>query len=398
MRRWEADKDVKSVSKKEKTTRMHMRKGGRNRHRRLHSAGEADDRLQSANKMKEHIHDPNTNRLPLFPEGVCVNNEYCVQFKQGVFDMGAEVCPIAIKYNKIFVDAFWNSKAQSFQSHLVTLMCSWAVVCDVYYLEPQRILPGEGGIAFSNRVKKLIADKAGLRNVSYDGYLKHFEVKPTLVQKQQKMYADVLLKRLTPLERDQIEREERDEQRRAEAQRPHRADAAKGAEATRVGAAEQKAGAADGKTAGAATTDKAAATAKQSEWSESVAVAAGPDSLSLSPSPDVTLMSPLVVGAGSPPRASAADAASDAAAAASPSSSSSPLRRSASGPAGAGSVGSLGGLAAVSSSANLIQLLNAKQAEERMQAEKQQQQQLRQRKQPQQSGAQGAEEDKAVQQ
>ena len=32
----------------------------------------------------------------------------CVQFKQGVFDMGADVCPIAIKYNKIFVDAFWN--------------------------------------------------------------------------------------------------------------------------------------------------------------------------------------------------------------------------------------------------------------------------------------------------
>jgi len=358
--------------------------------------GEADDRIKSAKKMKEHIHDPNSNRLLVFPEGTCVNNEYCVQFKQGVFDMGAEVCPIAIKYNKIFVDAFWNSKAQSFQSHLVTLMCSWAVVCDVYYLEPQRILPGEGGIAFSNRVKKLIADKAGLRNASYDGYLKHFEVKPTLVQKQQKMYADVLLKRLTPLERDQIEREERDEQRRAEAQRAHRADAAKGAEAARVGAADQKAGAAEGKAAGTAASEKAAA-AKKSEWSESVAVAAGPDSLSLSPSPDVTLMSPLVVGAGSPPRASAADAAADAALAASPSSSSSPLRRSASGPAGAGSVGSLGGLAAVSSSANLIQLLNAKQAEERMQAEEKQQQ-LRQRKQPQPSGAQSPEEGKAVEQ
>ena len=31
----------------------------------------------------------------------------------------ATVCPIAIKYNKIFVDAFWNSKRQSFSAHLV---------------------------------------------------------------------------------------------------------------------------------------------------------------------------------------------------------------------------------------------------------------------------------------
>ena len=48
-----------------------------------------------------------------------VNNEYCVMFKRGAFDLGATVCPIAIKYNKIFVDAFWNSKRQSFTAHLV---------------------------------------------------------------------------------------------------------------------------------------------------------------------------------------------------------------------------------------------------------------------------------------
>jgi hypothetical protein len=29
---------------------------------------------------------------------------------QGAFELGCTVCPIAIKYNKIFVDAFWNSK------------------------------------------------------------------------------------------------------------------------------------------------------------------------------------------------------------------------------------------------------------------------------------------------
>ncbi len=40
-------------------------------------------------------------------------------FKRGAFDMDAYVCPIALKYNKIFVDAFWNSKRQSFGQHLV---------------------------------------------------------------------------------------------------------------------------------------------------------------------------------------------------------------------------------------------------------------------------------------
>lgn len=37
----------------------------------------------------------------------------------------ATVCPIAIKYNKIFVDAFWNSKRQSFSAHLVRLVFVW---------------------------------------------------------------------------------------------------------------------------------------------------------------------------------------------------------------------------------------------------------------------------------
>lgn len=54
----------------------------------------------------------------VFPEGTCVNNEYTVMFKRGAFDLGATVCPIAIKYNKVFVDAFWNSRRQSFSNHL----------------------------------------------------------------------------------------------------------------------------------------------------------------------------------------------------------------------------------------------------------------------------------------
>ena len=154
-----------------------------------------NDKLMTAKRLREHITNPNSNRLILFPEGTCVNNEYCVQFKKGAFELGAEVCPIAIKYNKIFVDAFWNSKEMSFAMHLLTLMKSWAVVCDVYYLEPQVQLPGETSIEFAARVKAMIAERAGLKNVEFDGYLKHFKPSQRYVEEKQKLFAQNLIKK-----------------------------------------------------------------------------------------------------------------------------------------------------------------------------------------------------------
>lgn len=77
------------------------------------------DRKLVMEKMQEHVQSSSQTPLLIFPEGTCVNNEYCVMFKRGAFDIGATVCPIAIKYNKIFVDAFWNSRRQSFTRHLV---------------------------------------------------------------------------------------------------------------------------------------------------------------------------------------------------------------------------------------------------------------------------------------
>lgn len=35
--------------------------------------------------------------------------------------------------------------------HLLQLMTSWAVVCDVWYLEPQNLKPGETPIEFAER-------------------------------------------------------------------------------------------------------------------------------------------------------------------------------------------------------------------------------------------------------
>jgi len=115
-------------------------------------------------------------------------------FKKGVFELGATIVPVAIKYkyarcvcvvwrcvccvlcgvvfssvrlftwrsltiyslwihSKLFSDAFWHSRKESFAWYLVRLMTSWCVVCDVYYLDPVEIMPGETGEQFATRVK-----------------------------------------------------------------------------------------------------------------------------------------------------------------------------------------------------------------------------------------------------
>jgi len=60
------------------------------------------DRTAISRKIKSHVRDDSKLPLLLFPEGTCVNNEYCVMFKKGAFEIGATVFPIAIKYNKLF--------------------------------------------------------------------------------------------------------------------------------------------------------------------------------------------------------------------------------------------------------------------------------------------------------
>jgi glycerol-3-phosphate O-acyltransferase 3/4 len=77
------------------------------------------DRKIVAQRMKEHIMQEDATPLLVFPEGTCVNNEYTVMFKKGAFELDATVCPVAIKYNKIFVDAFWNSRRQPFTLYIV---------------------------------------------------------------------------------------------------------------------------------------------------------------------------------------------------------------------------------------------------------------------------------------
>jgi hypothetical protein len=58
----------------------------------------------------------------------------------------------------------------------MTLMTSWAVVCDVYFLEPQSQQDGESSQQFAERVQRLIATKANLKVAPWDGYLKYYNL------------------------------------------------------------------------------------------------------------------------------------------------------------------------------------------------------------------------------
>ena len=111
-----------------------------------------------AQKMKEHVHRmvENVCQAPLliFPEGTCVNNEATVLFHKGAFELGAIVCPVAIKYRKELSDPYWNTREQTFSQHLLYLMTRWHLDADVYWLDPTKVLPDEDGIHFTNRIKE----------------------------------------------------------------------------------------------------------------------------------------------------------------------------------------------------------------------------------------------------
>lgn len=128
---------------------------------------DSKDKRMVSERLRQHVADPSNNPPLIFPEGTCVNNEFCVMFKKGAFELDCPIVPVAIRYNKTFVDAFWNSRKQSFTMHLFTLMCSWAVVCDVHFMEPQSRRENESAEEFAERVRTLIADKAGLKKVPW---------------------------------------------------------------------------------------------------------------------------------------------------------------------------------------------------------------------------------------
>lgn len=154
------------------------------------------DRHYVAAKIREHIANPENPPILIFPEGTCVNNRFCVQFKKGAFELDAEIVPVAIKYNPLFADMFYNSRVQSFGQHLFRILTGWACVADVHYLDPVRRAPDESALDFSSRVKTAIAEKANLIDMPFDGQWKFLKPSPKLMEMQQKAYASCLYNRL----------------------------------------------------------------------------------------------------------------------------------------------------------------------------------------------------------
>lgn len=157
---------------------------------------EGNDRRVVTRLLREHVSNGAKEPMLVFPEGTCTNSEYCVMFKKGSFELGTAVHPIAMKYRKRFGDPFWNSQTTSFPRHLFELMTSWAVVCDVYYMEPQTMQPGETGVQFANRVKRLICERAGLININWDGFLKRHRISPKFLYSRQRALGSVIMRRL----------------------------------------------------------------------------------------------------------------------------------------------------------------------------------------------------------
>ncbi|KAI5181155.1 glycerol-3-phosphate O-acyltransferase 3/4 [Nematocida sp. AWRm80] len=126
------------------------------------------------NYVREKIRNiSKTKSVLIFPEGTCVNNEYTVMFQKGAFDMDVPVCPVAIKYNKSLGDPYWNTRKQTFTKHFFYIITRWHSEVSVWWMAPLARGPNETAAEFATRTKKRISEKAGLKNLIWNGYLKH---------------------------------------------------------------------------------------------------------------------------------------------------------------------------------------------------------------------------------
>ncbi|VDO74814.1 unnamed protein product [Schistosoma margrebowiei] len=125
------------------------------------------DRLSTAKRLKDHAATPNAEPILIFPEGTCINNTSVMKFKKGCFEVGAEIHPVAIRYNPLFADCFWNSSLDSLFQYSLKIMTSWAIMVDVWYLPPTRKSDQEDSIAFARRVQYSIAQCGVVDRISF---------------------------------------------------------------------------------------------------------------------------------------------------------------------------------------------------------------------------------------
>lgn len=153
----------------------------------------AKDRAMVTERLKEHASDKLKLPILIFPEGTCINNSAVMMFKKGAFEATDTIYPVAIKYDERLGDPFWNSSRDGFGRYFVYMMTSWAIVAEVWYLEPMVRRRDESAVDFASRAKAVIAAKGGLVDLEWDGQLKRLQVKPTFKDTLQKTTAKKLL-------------------------------------------------------------------------------------------------------------------------------------------------------------------------------------------------------------
>ncbi|XP_072784864.1 glycerol-3-phosphate acyltransferase 3 isoform X4 [Taeniopygia guttata] len=159
----------------------------------LFERSEMKDRHLVRKKIREHIADKAKLPILIFPEGTCINNTSVMMFKKGSFEVGGTIHPVAIKYDPRFGDAFWNSTKHSIMTYAFNVLTSWAIVCNVWYLPPMVKEEEEDAVHFADRVKAVIAARAGMSVLPWDGGLKRRKVKESFKEEQQKKYCQIVI-------------------------------------------------------------------------------------------------------------------------------------------------------------------------------------------------------------
>ncbi|XP_042216272.1 glycerol-3-phosphate acyltransferase 3-like [Homarus americanus] len=132
---------------------------------------EAHERAKVTKMIHDHAQDSTKPPILIYPEGICNNNTVVLQFKKGAFEIDTIIYPIAIRFDPRYGDAFWYQ--DTFVEYIFSMMTSWAIVCDVWYLPPMTRGTNESPVAFANRVKALIAHRGGFVQLAWDGRLKY---------------------------------------------------------------------------------------------------------------------------------------------------------------------------------------------------------------------------------
>uniref|UniRef100_A0AC34RB11 Phospholipid/glycerol acyltransferase domain-containing protein n=1 Tax=Panagrolaimus sp. JU765 TaxID=591449 RepID=A0AC34RB11_9BILA len=164
----------------------------RSEHHLWFERSETKDRQQVAKSLQEHVDDPTKLPILIFPEGTCINNTSVMLFKKGSFEIASTIYPIAMRYDNRLGDAFWNSHETGYFAYLMSMMTSWALICDVWYLPPVTRGEDETAIDFAKRVQKMIAKKGGLIDLEWDGNLKRSFVPQRLKEEQKEAFYNYL--------------------------------------------------------------------------------------------------------------------------------------------------------------------------------------------------------------